>query len=264
MKVKSANGLLPRILDSRIVLASSCLGFGAAIAVLVLASLIKDNTLQLLINLIITPTVTLVAAWAGARVAFDFQSKKEREATIAANVSAANRAIFQLVRFANLFHLIEKQFIAEERQNMARHFEIRPGMQSGVEDIDIDFDSLEFLFHSPTPDVLRTLALAQLEVNSTISTIRQRDHVHVEQFQLAMDAVPAGTVMTVNQVEEIVGERISLTLRKLTDDVISGIDRAAIDLRIHIDGVRRAVREMYPGHPVVILRAPSSDASAKA
>ena len=244
--------------ESRLILASASLAFGAAIACIVLASIVDDNNLQLLTNLVMTPVVTLAAAYAGARVAFDFQGRKDRENEIAQNVRVANTTIFQLVRFAYAFHVIEKQFISPHRNNHARHFQIDSGMEYGIEELQVDYDSLGFLFHSQAPDLLRTLAAVQLEVNATIGVIRQRSHWHVEKFQVAMDSVPAGTILSADEVVELVGERIAITLKKQTDDLIQGVDASIAGLRSHIDGLRAAVQGMYAGHGVVFLQDPAS------
>ncbi|MCJ0826550.1 hypothetical protein MQC88_11410 [Luteimonas sp. 50] len=244
--------------DSRLIPASTFFVLGAAVATLVLASIVEDNTLQLLINLVVTPVATLAAAYAGARIAFGFQSKKDHENEISQNVRAANTTIFQLVRFAYLFHVIEKQYIAEHRNNQARHFQIDAGMEYGIEELHINFDSLAFLFNSPKPDLLRTLAAVQLEINATVGVIRQRQHWHVEKFQVAMDSVPVGVALTSNEVEALVGERIAITLKKQTDDIIEGVDASIAGLRSHIDNLRDVVKAMYPAHGVVFLQAPSS------
>ena len=80
----------------------------------------------------------------------------------------------------------------------------------------------------------------------------------MEKFQVAMDSVPAGVALTSDEVVALVGERISITLKKQTDDIIEGVDASIAGLRSHVDDLRKAVKAMYPAHGVVFLQVPSS------
>ena len=201
---------------------------------------------------------TLVAAFVGAWYAFKLQAAHLEKVKTKELVSAGNKAIFELGRTFNQFLAIKNQFIEEHRNNPARHILIMP-MAGGLHHLQLDFDSLAFLFESKDQNLLGRLAMFEQEVASTLSVIEQRSHLHVEVVQPTVEELEkkVGSPMSVAQMDKELGQRNAQTMRILTDLMVEGVDRIVGAAHDHTDEIHRMLKEKFPGHSVIALTVPN-------
>ena len=120
------------------------------------------------IEILAASIATLAAAYFGAKYAFSLQNEKEKRASDATDVKAANSAIFELARTYNKFLAIKKQFIDEHRGKAERHLMIMPVAGMSWEPPKFNYDTISFLFRSSDPNLLGTLSLVEQEIASTL------------------------------------------------------------------------------------------------
>lgn len=195
---------------------------------------------------------TLVAAFVGARYAFKLQLAQLDQQKTKEQVEAGNKVIFELISTHNKFLVIRKQFIEEHRQKPARHFFILP-MAGNIKTLQLNFDSLTFLFDSEDPNLLGRLAMFEQEVASTLGVIEQRSRLHVDIVQPSIEKLEQKTGMQLDltQIEKELGTRHTQTLKMLTDFMIEGVDEVISAAEQHIEETNRILKAKFPGHMII-------------
>jgi len=96
---------------------------------------------------------TLLAAFFGAKYAFQFQKDKEEVKNREKNILNGNLAIFNLVRMANTLFVYRKQFIEPFRSKPTAFLEMPPSLDLLEDDIKFNTDDL-FFYYSQTKSIL--------------------------------------------------------------------------------------------------------------
>ena len=228
------------------------------IAGAVFMAYVKDLSAIPYMNSLLGATATLAAAFFGAKYAFKLQLASLEHQTINEQVEAGNKAIFELVRTYNQFLAVRNQFIEEHRKNPGRHIYIMP-MAAKVHVMQLNFDSLAFLFDTEDPNLLGRLAMFQQEVVSTIDVIAERSTLHVEVIQPTVETLEKqfGEVIKLDQLENSLGKRTTKTLKMLTDFMINGVDEVITGAEEHIYGMSRLLNQKFSGHKIIGMIKPN-------
>lgn len=201
---------------------------------------------------ILTAAATLAAAYFGAKFAFAFQNRKNEEDEVTSTVKAANMAIFSLMRSHHELTAVKLQYIDPNIEDEDRHFSILPS-SSPIQHLDLEFDQLSYLLSSGDPNLLNELALAQSEINSTIDVVNARSRFHIVEFQPLLDAHPERLrrVVGLEDLEGIVGARVTHTLRSVTNSMVDSVPIALGLLASTVDKLHKTTKVMFPTHGVV-------------
>ena len=223
---------------------------------LAISETVLPKTYQYVFNL----AISVAGAFSGAWFAFRLQNMKARKDIEAQNVNAANSAIFELSRWYNKLHAFKTQFIDEHRNKPMRHLYIMPAAGMTYGKLEIDYESLSFIFKSSDPNILGTISLTEQEIASTIDVILQRSKMHVEILQPAVEQVELrlGPSFPESELEKELGVRHTQTLKMLTDYLVSGIDDSITALRNNMDKLASESQSMFPGHVIVGMIDPPS------
>ena len=205
------------------------------------------------IEVLAASLATLAAAYFGAKYAFSLQNEKERRTSDAADVKAANSAIFELARTYNKFLAIKKQFIDEHRDMAERHLMIMPVAGMSWEPPKFNYDTISFLFRSSDPNLLGTLSLVEQEIASTLDVIKQRSAMHVDVLQPVVERLSqrVGDQVTLRQIEDELGHRLAATLRMSTDFMIQGVDNVIAGCIEHMAKIKTETEKIYPGNVLI-------------
>jgi len=87
---------------------------------------------------------TLLAAFYGAKFAFQFQKEKEEENGKEKKILDGNLAIFNLMRMANTLLVYRKQFIEPFRGKPTAFLEMPPSLELLEDDINFEIENLFF------------------------------------------------------------------------------------------------------------------------
>lgn len=208
------------------------------------------------LSFILTSLTTLVAAFLGAKFAFQMQTKKQEEERIKSEVTAGNKAIFEIIRTYNKFVAIRNQFINPNRNNPARHYFIHPisGINNHI--TSIDYDSLSFLMNTKTPDILNKLSAFEQEANSTIEAINHRSKLHFDVIQPAIEKAENkhGPQLTEQQIDTSVGSRYMVTIKMSTDIMVECVDSVISLAETDIETLRNLLKQEYKGHNIIKMQ----------
>jgi hypothetical protein len=170
---------------------------------------------------------TLVAAWTGARLAFKYNFDRETERQTDERVEACNRAMMVLMQQYNHLLNYRAQLMDPVRSNEARHFLLPPSNPVGMELLHFDAASLAFLIETIAEELPFMFSLADRKFHSALGAISDRSEHHREfQLALARDQQPLNVTGELSELESKVGERLTIVMKKATDQVYDLVDAA--------------------------------------
>jgi len=216
------------------------------------------------LNFVLTSLTTLLAAYLGAKFAFQLQVKKQEQNKTDADVKNGNKTIFELIRTYNKFIAIRNQFINPQRQDPLRHYLIQPISGVDAHITDIDFDSLTFLIKTNNPDILNKLSSFQQEANSTVEAINQRSAIHFNVIQPAVERAEKahGQELKEKQIDEAVGKRYSRTIKISTNTMIECVDTVILLSEEYIKELNELLKNKYKGHSIIKMEIPNKNIKA--
>lgn len=196
--------------------------------------------------------ITMFAAFIGAYSAFLLQNKKQEKELISQRVNTGNKAIFQIIRSFNSFGSYKKQFISPYITLPDRFIAIPPSLNF-TSNTTFDFDSLAYLFEYENPDILTDLSIFQSSIESTTEAINQRSYTHINLVQPILEKAgfSEGQVITEAQLNSILGERLSVTMKQNTDQIIEGIDSILSNAEELISELHEIHIKNFKGHKVL-------------
>jgi hypothetical protein len=196
----------------------------------------EGEDISWMITALVAPAATLVAAYVGAKLAFDYNKKEKKHLEFERRHGSIGVVIFELQRLLDMFNVVEKQFIAPHRTNHDRHLMIQPATRTGWHRPTFDFSALAFLISTPEKNILRELSLLELDIDSTIDVMNQRSELHVEKLQPAVEQAEKihGTNLTVADIVQQLGRKNNSHLLTTTDALIQGIDSGILAINATI------------------------------
>ncbi len=205
--------------------------------------------MQVALGDIVNPLATLVAAFAGAWLAFVYQNRQKAIEEVRQNISAGNRALVTLFQQANSLKLYQIDMIEPYRNSPGRHIQVRPTLPFQEDSMSFDVKSLDFLLSSPeTVQVVLDLILEEARYREAIKAInvRSQHHFTVVQPKLECAGIIEGGEYTGQDFRNALGELDYMHLKRLTDAVVLHVDRTVESLVSMKDRVRMALVGKYP------------------
>lgn len=203
---------------------------------------------------------TLVAAFYGAKFAFQFQSNKELIDEKKQRIVSANSAIFTLSRMANDLFNYQRDFINPVRNNKGAFIELRPTLHLEKEHIKLNIESLYFILQLEDRNLLGEIINVEEQYKLAIEIINQRSKIHIEEVQPIMEK--AGflsgntNIVSAMEIEKILGNRIYSTILEISNDVIFNVDNTIESLKTVATKLKTCIKHTYPNEVIISFVLP--------
>jgi hypothetical protein len=195
---------------------------------------------------------TLVAAFYGAKYAFQFQKDKAKEDERRLNVVNGNSVIFTMMRMITTLRNVQKQIIEPARLHPARFLQMRPAQYFG-NDIKLNIESLYFLLETDERNILGEVVIEEQRYLSAVQSINERSRIHREDVQPVLEraGVVEGGDYSLRQIENALGERLYKTLQLVTEDMVNDVDGTILSLKTVADKLRESLKRIYPDDKII-------------
>ncbi|HEY0562107.1 MAG TPA: hypothetical protein VGD04_02170 [Methylophilus sp.] len=208
---------------------------------------------------------TLVAAFYGAKFAFEFQNQKELEEEQSHNLAAANKAIFTLSRMANSLFVYQRDFINPVRNKPGAFLELRPTANIEKEFIKLDIEPLHFLLDTDFRNLLSEIIIEYERYRLAIEVINLRSSLHIEEIQPALERAcfkdDTTIMVTSEDLEKILGNRLYSMIRENTTEVIFHVDTTLESLKDVANRFKESVKTIYPDGKIIKFTLPNTQNS---
>lgn len=220
---------------------------------LALGWMIKGNSLNLIFTIFLPALVTLVAAYFGAKYAFDLQENREKEKEKRKNIVSGNLAIFNISKMLDKLINYQRQVINPVRNSRCNYLEMRPTLKNFDEDISFNINALSFLLGTSHRNLLGLLSTEESRYKTAIDAIDERSRLHVDEVQPALEnsQLVQGGNYTHADIENALGSRVFGALQQATKSVVEQVDLTVISLQEVANNLRQAMRELYPTETVI-------------
>lgn len=203
---------------------------------------------------------TLVAAFYGAKFAFKFQQDKEKQETTQRNLLNANSALFSMSRMANKLFLYQRDVINPVRNSPGKFLELPPTQDLEKEFIEFETQSLVFLLETTYINLLGEVLIEVERYRTTIEAINTRSRLHIQTIQPRIEQAnfPANKKISISEIENCLGDRLSTTLRQSTDQVIDHVDSSLESIKTIASKLQKAIKDLYPTAKVISFSLPET------
>lgn len=196
---------------------------------------------------------TLVAAFLGAKYAFQFQKDKEKEDNKRRNIINGKIAIFNMMQMTSVLRNFQKQVIDPVRDRPTCFLEMRPTTHLEKNTITLNIETLYFLLDTDDRNLLGELVTEEARYQSALDAINERSRFHEQEVQPVLDRanfVQPGNY-SVAQIEQALGNRLYSTLRNATDQVIDHVDSTILSLKLCADKLTASLKTQYPKETII-------------
>lgn len=210
---------------------------------------------------------TLLAAYFGARLAFNLERTQKREEEKSRNIEAANRALFVLLQFWNHLDQFRRETVEPHRECADAWLNMAARPHRRVTFPRLPADELAFLLQSQHADVYARVLLEEHRFFDAISLIEARSEILLSRAfpALAAAGVPIGAQREQREVEAIVGIDAVHKLKIMTSSVVKNVDEDLASLMSAFRDLRAAVKGIYPSVPLLdveLKKSPPPDGAS--
>jgi hypothetical protein len=220
----------------------------------------KGKYVDYLFTHYVPAVVTLLAAFYGAKFAFEFQSGKEKKEENNKKIVSGNLAIFKLITMINSLLSYQSQIIEPIRGKETAFLEMSPTLPQEKDNISIDLDSLAFLFGTNDQNLVGELSVEVARYDAAVAAINDRSMVHRREAQPSLDAagVKNGGNYAHEDIRRVLGERLFHTLHQSTDQVILHVDTTVLSLKEMSDKLTKALKGLFPDERIISVGMPGA------
>ena len=221
-----------------------------------LASYEKPGFLSELMTDFLPAFATLVAAYLGARYAFLLRDKKEKEKKDEEICASGNLASFQLLRMLNRLQTYKKTAIDPHISDLdSAHFLISPSNALADDTFGLDLPTLGFLVELDKPNLLGQISVCEQKFRASSTAIVKRSEIHERELQPRIEELfqTSERPPSVEELEQLLGERITQKMKSITKQVIDLVDDAISEItRCQVD-LSDVLSDKYPDRKVIRL-----------
>lgn len=219
----------------------------------------KGKHLDYLFLNYIPALVTLLAAFYGAKFAFDFQRGKEEEEHKNQKIVSGNLAIFKLTTMINSLLIYQRQIVEPVRGKPTAFLEMSPTLPQIKDQVSIDLDSLSFLLVTDDQNLIGELSVEEARYEAAIAAINERSRVHRNELQPALEAagIQNGGIYYQADIQRALGERLFQTMIQSTDQVIFHVDATILSLKAVADKLTEALKKQFPKERIIRVGIPT-------
>lgn len=196
---------------------------------------------------------TLVAAFYGARYAFQFQKDKEKEDERKRNVVKGNTVIFNMMRMITTLRNVQKQIIEPARNRPARFLQMLPTLHLNDNDIKLNIESLYFLLETDERNILGEVVIEEARYRGALQSINERARIHREEVQPLLEraGIVEGSEYSLEQIENALGNRQYKIIQLATKEMINAVDETVVSLKAVADKLRASLKKVYPDEIII-------------
>ncbi len=219
---------------------------------------IKGKHLETLFTVYLPAMATLMAAYFGAKYAFDLQAEKEKEIIKQRNVVNANLTIFNILRMINNLLNYQQQIINPVRDKPTSFLEMSPTLPSEKDKISLNIEMLSFLLSTNNPNILGELSIEDSRYQRAVDAIKERSRIHFSEAQPLLEkaGIIQGGDYLFKDIEKASGNRLYTTLQQSTKQIIEHVDGAIDSLRKVGNELRKAIEDLYPEEKIHSIDVP--------
>jgi hypothetical protein len=198
---------------------------------------------------------TLLAAFYGAKYAFQFQKDKELDELKNLNLTHANSIVFDLMRMANTLFIYQRDFINPIKSSPSYFLKLRPSPPL-EKLVHLNIEGLYFLLETDHRNLVGEIIAEEEKYRSVIDSINARSRLHLEQFQPALEQYSLHGEPSLNSIRASVGDRIYVSLKNSTDEVINQVENYVVSLEAVGNKLTKCIKQIYPNDAVISFKLP--------
>jgi len=193
------------------------------------------------------PLATLVAAFAGAWLAFKFERRHKTEAEKGQRIAAGNRALYTLFNIWNVQEQFRKEIIEPYRGkedawlNMAATVPSKYGLHT------FDAEALSFLLEVDA-ELYSSLMLEEQRFDFAVQLVAQRSQLVLGSVfpRLAQANIAVGTTVGIREMEVALGTDVVHKLKILSEGLTTNISENLQSIEEVHDKLRDVLKRLYP------------------
>ena len=191
--------------------------------------------------------VTLVAAFAGAFVAFRFEKSQRDFERANSEVAAGNRALFILVRIWNKLRQYQKEIVDDFRGKPDNWLNLPAGTSLRNESLVFSMNELTFVLIKD-PTAFQLLFLEEDRFHDIAQLIDRRNElVQKDVFpRLSQAGIKLNEGRPGDEIEKYLTVGVVKQLTVLTTAIIRNVDEDVISCRVAFDKLRVALKVAHP------------------
>lgn len=123
---------------------------------------------------------------------------------------------------------------------------------------------VSFLLGSEASNILNEIAMLEAEISVTFDLITERSRMHRHEVQVKLEEaeVSQDVELSEEQLKEILGERLFITMVDSTEQLISSVESVMLGCGKAIENLSTELRKQFPGEAIIKMQPVESDASA--
>lgn len=219
-------------------------------------------------NDVFAASISLVASFTGAWVAFKLQTYQKKREEDQKVIGFGNRAIYTVFALWNVLEQYRKEALESYRGrpdawlNLAAH----PTRPARVDQF--QSSELQFLLERDYASLFATLMLEEQRFNLAVDLIQRRSELVLNEVfpRMAAAGFKVRQPQTLNEVENALGEDVCHQLKQITAAIYQNIDEDLVSLRALYTELRKAMQTLFPSRKFVevIFEEPAKVANAPA
>jgi hypothetical protein len=196
---------------------------------------------------------TLLAAFYGAKYAFQLHKDKEIEDTKKRNVVNGNTAIFNMMRMTSTLRNVQRQIVDPVRDHPARFLQMQPTLHSSNDYMKLNIETLYFLLETDDRNLLGELATEEARYQIALDAINERSRLHREEVQPLLERAGfvEGGDASLAQFEKALGNRLYITMQQATEQAIEHVDNTVLSLNQVADKLRTSLKKEFPNENII-------------
>lgn len=161
--------------------------------------------------------LAFIGTFFGAWAAFRFELTERTRSARKDESAAGRRALLVLCNQYGHTKRYYEQALKEYVNDEFRWLKLQP-FDAFHSFLRLDVNSLGFLLDSPEPNLIQEILLAEEAFLKLVTTVHQRNNVHLNQLQVAIQTLTADFIPSnEDKIREILGQRLVAVLKDLTN-----------------------------------------------
>ncbi|MFH1702216.1 MAG: hypothetical protein ABIB41_02130 [Nitrospirota bacterium] len=239
---------------------SNCVIIGSISFILGAAAgwIAQGRFLSILFTSYVPALATLLAAYFGAKYAFDFQRNKEIEDTKRKNIVNGNVVIFNILQMINNLLNYQKQIIDPVRGKSSAFLEMSPTTQLPKEDISVDLNSIYYILETVDRNLLGEISVELSRYQKALDAINERSIIHIHEVQPTLEkaGIVQGGDYRPEQIKAALGNRLYVTMHEATKQVIEHVDNTLLSLQEVGSKLTQSLKKQFPSEAIISISIP--------
>ena len=197
---------------------------------------------------IINPLVTLVAAFAGAWLAFRFEKHRRIEEEKNKHIASANLALFTIYNMWNILFQYYNEVITPFKNKEDAWLNMDAISSSSNNPSEFSYETISFILQSSSPNTFSKLILEEQRFNSAINLIQSRSELMLSQVfpRLSRAGLKVGGSTYEDSMESIIGIDNTHKLKQYTKGIINNVTLNLESLVSTHDELHSLMKSIYP------------------